>query len=50
MAFALNDPLGIFPRQAIEQGVRELDANARQALRQTKAKPVLKDLKTWSLE
>ena len=33
----------------IEQEARELDAEARQALRQTQAKPLLDDFKTWLL-
>ena len=33
----------------IEQEARELDAEARQALRQTQAQPLLEDFKTWLL-
>ena len=34
---------------AIEQEARELDAEARQALRETQAKPLLEDFKVWLL-
>ena len=34
---------------AIEQAVRALDAEARQALRQTQAQPLLEDFKVWLL-
>ncbi|MDD3329268.1 MAG: transposase [Zoogloea sp.] len=34
---------------AIEQAAHELDADARQALRETKAKRLLEDLKAWLL-
>lgn len=34
---------------AIEQAARELDADARQALRETQAKPLLDDFKRWLL-
>ena len=33
----------------IEQAARELNSDARQALRQTQAKPLLEDFKTWLL-
>ncbi len=33
----------------IEQKARELDAEARQALRQTQAQPLLEDFKAWLL-